>query len=73
MRNIIWYLFVFKDKEKTELYKIMKFDKIKDLAYIVGLNHSIVSNYFHGLIKPRGLLNYCFIYQTKIIPVHNLK
>lgn len=67
MRNIIWYLFVFIDKDKTELYKVMKFDKIKDLAYVVGLEHTIVSNYFHNLIKPRGLLEYCYIYQTKII------
>jgi len=67
MRNIIWYLFVFIDKDKTDLYKVMKFDKIKDLAYVVGLEHTIVSNYFHNLIKPRGLLEYCYIYQTKII------
>tara|TARA_R110001632_G_scaffold215441_1_gene342571 strand:- start:262 stop:486 length:225 start_codon:yes stop_codon:yes gene_type:complete len=67
MRNIIWYLFIFKDKDKTELYKIMKFEKIKDLSYIVGLDHTIVSNYFHNLIKPRGALKYCYIYQTKLI------
>ena len=53
MRNIIWYLFVFIDKDKTDLYKVMKFDKIKDLAYVVGLEHTIVSNYFHNLIKHR--------------------
>ena len=65
MRNIIWFLFVFKDTEKIELYKILKFNKIKDLSYVVGLEPTIVSNYFHNLIKPRGLLNYCYIYQTK--------
>lgn len=72
MRNIIWFLFVFTDEEKTELYKIMKFDKIKDLSYVVGLHHTIVSNYFHNLIKPRGALKYCYIFQTKIIPSEKL-
>ena len=51
---------------KTNLLKIMKFNKIKDLSYIVDLSPNEVSNYFHNLIKPRGLLKYCYIYQTKI-------
>ena len=68
MRNINWFLFIFIDEEKTELLKIYKFNKIKDLSYVVGLHHTIVSNYFHNLIKARGILKYCYIYQTKIIP-----
>jgi len=66
MRNIEWYLFVFDSIEKNNLLKIMKFNKIKDLSYVVDLSPTIVSNYFHNLIKPRGLLKYCYIYQTKI-------
>lgn len=66
MRNIEWFLFVFKDTDKSELYKIMKFNKIKDVGYIVDEKPSVVSNYFHNLIKPRGLLKYCYIYQIKL-------
>ena len=66
MRNIEWYLYVFNDIEKTDLLKIIKFNKIKELAYVVNLPTTVVSNYFHNLIYPRGLLKYCYIYQTKI-------
>ena len=66
MRNIYWYLYVFNDEEKKDLVKIMKFSKIKELAYVVDLPTSVVSNYFHNLIYARGLLKYCYIYQTKI-------
>ena len=59
-------VFIFDDIHKTNLLKIMKFNKIKDLSYIVDLSPNEVSNYFHNLIKPRGLLKYCYIYQTKI-------
>ena len=50
MRNIEWFLFVFDSIEKDNLIKVMKFDKIKDLSYIVDLEPTIVSNYFHNLI-----------------------
>ena len=66
MRNIKWLLFLFEDKEKEKLYKILDFDTMKDLSYVLGVNHQVVSNYFHQLIKPRGILNNCYIYQFKI-------
>lgn len=73
MRNIKWYLFVFYDKDKKELIKIMDFDRIKDLSYIVNQDSQVVSNYFHNLIKPRGLLQYCYIYQFKTQKINSLK
>ena len=66
MRNIKWLLFLFEDKEKTKLYKILDFNTMKDLSYVLGMKNQVVSNYFHNLIKPRDVLNYCYIYQFKI-------
>ena len=49
-------LFVFLNKERTELFKVMDFNTIKDVAYVLGERPQTISNYYHNLIKERGLL-----------------
>lgn len=73
MRNIKWYVFVFEEKEKKNLLKILDFNTVKEIGYVFNIDSQIVSNYFHGLIKPRGLLQYCYIYQFKQDFVKNIK
>ena len=38
-----------------------------DIAYVLNLKSSVISNYYHGLIKPRGVLKYINIYQKQIV------
>ena len=64
MKKNFWYLYLFEDEEKTEIFKIMKFNTISDMSDVVDIKPNILSNYFHGLIKPRGVLKYCMIYQS---------
>jgi len=64
MKNTIWILYLFTDKQKTEIFKIMEFKSVKDIAYVLNLKPQVISNYFHGLIKPRGILNNCALYQS---------
>ena len=64
MKKNYWYLYLFEDEEKTEIFKIMKFNTISDMSDVVDIKPNILSNYFHGLIKPRGVLKYCMIYQS---------
>jgi hypothetical protein len=45
----------------------MEFKTIKELGYVIGIETSTISNWFHGLINPRGILKNCALYQT--IPV----
>ena len=40
------------------------FNTIKDVSYVLGMNSQTISNFFHGLIKPRGVLKYCVLYQS---------
>jgi hypothetical protein len=56
-----WYLFLFTDESKTELFKILKCNSIKDVAYILDLKPQIVSNFYHKLINSRGNLKYCIL------------
>jgi len=64
MVNKKWLLFVFFDKEKTDLWKVLDLNTIKDVGYIVNQSPQVVSNYYHNLIKERGLLKYCYLYQV---------
>tara|TARA_R100001244_G_scaffold122955_1_gene92597 strand:+ start:51 stop:254 length:204 start_codon:yes stop_codon:yes gene_type:complete len=64
MKKNYWYLYLFEDEEKTEIFKIMKFNTISEMSDVVDIKPNVLSNYFHGLIKPRGILKYCMIYQS---------
>ena len=64
MKKNFWYLYLFEDEDKTEIFKIMKFNTISEMSDVVNIKPNVLSNYFHGLIKPRGILKYCMIYQS---------
>ena len=67
MKKSGWVLYLFEDEEKNQLFKIMEFKTIRQLSYVMNLPSTIVSNWFHGLINPRGILKRCSLIQT--IPV----
>lgn len=64
MKSNRWILYLFTNSKKEEIFKIMEFKTIKELSYVLNIEAQIVSNYFHGLIKPRGILNNCILYQS---------
>jgi|TARA_R110000824_G_scaffold6724_6_gene31043 hypothetical protein len=67
MKKNGWVLYLFEDEEKTQLFKIMEFNTIRELGYVMDLPSTIISNWFHELILPRGILKRCSLFQT--IPV----
>ena len=64
MKKNFWYVYLYEDKDKREIFKIMKFDTINEMSKVMNLKPAVLSNYFHGLIKPREILEYCMIYQS---------
>tara|TARA_R110000823_G_scaffold197614_6_gene328784 strand:+ start:319 stop:516 length:198 start_codon:yes stop_codon:yes gene_type:complete len=64
MKGISWVVCLYKDIEKTDLWKIMEFNTIKDISYILNMKQQEISNFYHKLIKERGNLRYCVIYQV---------
>ena len=64
MKKNSWILHLYTDENKEELLKVMDFETIKDISYVLGIDSQVISNYFHGLIKPRGILKYCVLYQS---------
>lgn len=64
MKKNTWLLHLYKDEDKTDLFKVMEFQTIKDISDCIDVEPQVISNYFHGLIKPRGFLKYCILYQS---------
>ena len=64
MKKNTWLIHLYTDKKKTDLIKIMEFDTIKQASHTLGIDSQTISNYFHGLIKPRGILEFCILYQS---------
>tara|TARA_S200002703_G_scaffold140581_1_gene131914 strand:+ start:4344 stop:4550 length:207 start_codon:yes stop_codon:yes gene_type:complete len=67
MKRSAWVLYLFEDENKKEIFKIMEFKTIKDLSYVINIEPSIISNWYHGLINARGILKNSTLVQS--IPV----
>ncbi len=64
MKKNNWILYLFEDAEKRELVKILEFKTIKDVAYVLNIDATIISNWYHGLINARGILQNCLLCQS---------
>tara|TARA_R100000388_G_C7222604_1_gene149855 strand:- start:630 stop:833 length:204 start_codon:yes stop_codon:yes gene_type:complete len=67
MKKNNWILYLFENDEKRDLLKIMEFKTIKDVAFVLDIDPSVISNWFHGLINPRGILKNCVLHQSIVI------
>mgnify|MGYP003148752371 FL=1 len=67
MKGTNWVLYLYENEEKTQLFKIMEFKTVRQLGDVLNIDPQIVSNWFHGLINPRGILKNCLLFQS--IPI----
>lgn len=59
----MWLLILYYDKEKTRNLKTIEINTIKNISYLLNLKQSDISNFYHGLIYSRGLLDYCYLFK----------
>ena len=64
MKKSKWIVYLFTSEEKKDIFKIMEFRSIKDMERVFDIPAQTISNCFHGLIKPRGMLKNCIIFQA---------
>lgn len=64
MKRSNWILYLYETDEKSQIFKIMEFKTIKELGSVLDMDPQIVSNWFHGLINPRGILKNCLLFQS---------
>lgn len=67
MKKNNWILYLFENDEKKDLVNIMQFKTIKDISFVLDMDASVISNWFHCLINPRGVLKNCVLYQSVVI------
>ena len=67
MKRSGWVLYLFEDDDKKEIFKIMEFQTIRQLSYVLDVSPTIISNWYHGLINARGVLKNCTLVQS--IPI----
>ena len=59
----MWHLMVFEDPGRTTPVKVMSFETVRQVAYVVGMPTSTVFNFFHNLIHARGSLRYVALFK----------
>ena len=64
MKKNYWYVYLFESEDKTDIFKIMKFNTINDMSEVLQVKPNILSNYFHGLIDEVSLFNSAKSYQS---------
>lgn len=66
-KDIVWVCEVFSTFEKEVLLKVYEFPTMSEVSYVLGMPASVISNYYHRLIRPRGVLRYINIYQKQLV------
>ena len=64
---MVWVMELFGTKEKSKILKTYEFCTIGDIAYVLDMKPSVIYNFYHRLIRPRGSLACVNIYQKKIM------
>ena len=59
----MWHLMVFEDLGRTTPVKVMSFETVNDVSYVVGMPSNVVYNFFHNLIRARGSLRYVLLFK----------
>ena len=66
-KNTIWIVELYDSIEKTNLLKVYEFCTISEIAFVLNIKPSTVSNFYHSLIRSRGVLKYINLYSKKIV------
>ncbi len=64
MKKNNWILYLFETDEKKDIVKIMEFKTMRDVSFVLNMDASVISNWYHGLINARGILKNCALYQS---------
>ena len=53
-----WSMVVHTDKTKSVILCVFKYDTIREIAHVLSVKPSVISNVYHGLCAPKGPLLY---------------
>ena len=66
-KNTSWIMILFTDTKKTEIFKVLEFNTLKEIAYVMDKKIYDVTNFYHAITKPKMIFNYVNIYQSEFL------
>ena len=58
-----WRVFLYTDIDKKDLFKILNFERLEDIAYCLDKKIYEITNFYHKIKKPSGIFNFINLYK----------
>jgi hypothetical protein len=62
--NSIWVLAIHNDILKKDLFKVLEFNSLREMAYCLNCEIYDVSNFYHKISKPKGQFRFITIFKS---------
>ena len=62
--NSIWLVAIFYDKAHQDLFRMIEFHSLREIAYCLDANIYDISNLYHKISKPKGKFVWIEIYKS---------
>ncbi len=62
--NSIWVLCIYLDKSKKDLFKVLEFNSLREIAYCLDKEIYDISNFYHKITKPKDIFNHLHLYKS---------
>ena len=66
-KNTSWIMILFTDTKKDEIFKVLEFNTLKEMAYVMDKKIHDVTNFYHQITKPKKIFKYINIYQSEFL------
>lgn len=60
-------MILFTDLEKKDIFKVLEFNTLKEIAYVMNKEIHDVTNFYHQITKPKRIFQYINIYQSAFL------
>lgn len=62
--NSIWLVAIYYDVDKKQLFKMIEFNSLREIAYCLDCEIYDISNFYHRISKPKGKFCYIDLYKS---------
>lgn len=62
--NSIWVLCIYLDKNKNDLFKVLEFNSLREIAYCLDKEIYDISNFYHKITKPKKIFTHLYLYKS---------
>ena len=66
-KNTSWIMILFTDLEKKDIFKVLEFNTLREIAYVMNKEIYDVTNFYHEITKPKRIFKFVNIYQSAFL------